>query len=304
MADTSYLFGSSTPSSLSSTLSDTSSSLPAWLQEYTRGLAGASTAVAGNTYQPYQAPTSPSTYGVDAGRVAGFTDMQNQAFSTAQNTAGSWQPFAGYAGQTLPQAQSSYMNPYVNNVVDRIGQLGQRNLTESLLPQVNSTFTGAGQFGSTRNADFTNRAVRDANESIMGQQSQALNQGYMQAQNAALADLQRQANLGAQVSALGYKDASMLGAFGQQQQQFDQQNLDTAYNDWQQQNNWQKDQLSWLSNIIRGQTMPSTTYNTSAASNAANMMSPLQAIMQGGAAGTALMSPVYSQNPNQQQTTK
>lgn len=292
MADTSYLFGSSVPSSLTDTVSDTSSQLPAWLQEYTRGLAGQATAVAGADYQPYQAPTGATTYGQDTQRIAGLDPLQQQANQNIVGNQGNYQPYLDYASQTLPQAVGSYMNPYTTNVVDRIAQLGQRNLSENLLPQVNSTFTGAGQFGSTRNADFTNRALRDANESILGQQASALQTGFQNASTNALNDLSRQSALGQMTQQLGAQDASLLSTVGQQNQALTQQNLDVANQDWMNQNNFQKQNLDWLSQIIRGLPAQSSTYTaTTQTPTMANQMSPLAAATQGFLGAKTLATP-------------
>lgn len=84
---------------------------------------------------------------------------------------------------TDPGLASSYVSPYTSGVVNRIAELGNRNLMENILPGINSTFTGAGQFGSTRNAEFTNRALRDAQDAILGAQANALEQGYTTAGN-------------------------------------------------------------------------------------------------------------------------
>jgi len=292
MADTSYLFGSSVPSSLTSSVSDTSSQLPAWLQEYTRGLAGQATAVAGADYQPYQAPTGATTYGQDTQRIAGLDPLQQQANQNIVGNQGNYQPYLDYASQTLPQAVGSYMNPYTTNVVDRIAQLGQRNLSENLLPQVNSTFTGAGQFGSTRNADFTNRALRDANESILGQQASALQTGFQNASTNALNDLSRQSALGQMTQQLGAQDASLLSTVGQQNQALTQQNLDVANQDWMNQSNFQKQNLDWLSQIIRGLPAQSSTYTaTTQTPTMANQMSPLAAATQGFLGAKTLATP-------------
>ena len=294
MADTSYLFGGNPPASTTTTLSDTSSSLPAWLQEYTRSLAGQATGVAGAEYQPYTAPTDTQNYGVGS-RIAGFSPLQQQAYSNIQQNVGNYQPYLDYASQTLPQAVGDYMSPYTDAVVNRIGELGQRNLTESLLPQVNQTFTGAGQFGGTRNAEFTNRAVRDANESILGQQAQALQAGYGQAQQAALADLTRQGQLGQLTQQLGAQDASLLESAGMQQTQQNQRAMDLAYNDFLQQRDYQKNQLSFLSDILRGMQVPSSTLTTqSSAPSYTAQMSPLAAATQGFLGARSIMSPTTS----------
>ena len=279
--------------SLTSALSDSNVQLPAWLQEYTRGLAGQAAEVAGGEYQPYQAPTGAATYGEDTGQVAGLNALQNQAITDTQANQGNWQQYTNAASSMVPQVVGQYMNPYTDSVVNRIAQLGQRNLTENLMPQVNSTFTGAGQFGSTRNAGFMNNALRDANESILGQQSSALQTGFQNAQNMALADLQRQAQLGGQVQQYAANDVGALSTAGGQQQALTQQNLTAANNDWQSQNNWQRGNLDWLSQIIRGlPAQQSTTQSVTQVPTAGTQISPLAAAAQGFAGSRALASPI------------
>ena len=291
MADTSYLFGGTPPASTTNSVSDMGTTLPAWLQEYTRGLAGQATATAGAAYQPYTSPTNAATYGTDAGRIAGFSPLQQQAQAGVVANQGNYQPNLAIANQTVPQAVGQYMSPYTDSVVNRIATLGQRNLSENLLPQVNSTFTGAGQFGSTRNADFTNRALRDTNESILGQQSQALQTGYQNASNTALQDLTRQAQLGQMTQQLGYQDVSMLDTIGQQQQQLEQQNMNLANTDFTNQTNYPKTQLSFLSDIIRGQPVAQSSFqaNTNPAATA-QQLSPLAAAAQGFLGARSLVS--------------
>lgn len=291
MADTSYLFGGTAPASTTGTVADMGTTLPAWLQEYTRGLAGQAAAVAGQAYTPYTAPTNATTYGTDAGRIAGFSDMQKQAQTGVIANQGNYQPALDIASQTVPQAIGTYMSPYTDSVVNRIAQLGQRNLSENLLPQVNSTFTGAGQFGSTRSADFTNRALRDTNESILGQQANALQTGYQQAGSLALQDLTRQAQLGQMTQQLGYQDVSMLDTIGQQQQQLAQQNMNLANTDFTNQVNYPKTQLSFASDIIRGQPTSQTSYmsNTNPVAQS-QQLSPLAAAAQGFLGARSLVS--------------
>jgi hypothetical protein len=236
---------------------------------------------------------------------------------------------------------SAYMSPYTQQVTNRIADLGARNLSENLLPAVNKTFIGSGQFGSSRNSDFTNRAVRDTQEAVLGQQSQALESGYKtaadiygqdasralqgglglgqltdanaqrqiqagtqlgnmtnadanrltqigqsagqlmagdldrQMQMASLAgglannDASRQLQAGNALSALGtarqnynLTDANALAGIGAQQQQLGQNSLDTAYGDFQTQQGWDKNNLSWLSSILSGTAQPKTTTTT------------------------------------------
>lgn len=162
--------------------------------------------------------------------------------SGALSQAGGY--LAGSANYDPAQMQR-HLSPYLGGVNDEIARRGNQNLNENVLPAVNSTFTGAGQFGSTRNADFSNRALRENQREILGAQSTALNQGYNQAgqdylgwarqgqnagqgfgalaQNAgglgnlALDKVRTGANIGTSIGNLGGQQASygnILGNFG------------------------------------------------------------------------------------------
>jgi|GEM_PF-1550021 len=105
-------------------------------------------------------------------------------------------PYLSQGAQTTPGVISNYMNPYTSNVVNQIATLGNRNLTENLLPNISDQFIKAGQFGGSREGTFANRALRDTQEAISNAQGTALNTGYGQAQTAANADLSRIAGIG------------------------------------------------------------------------------------------------------------
>lgn len=139
-----------------------------------------------------------------AGYVAGSTDALGLQMA---------QPYLAQAGQTAAQTVGQYMNPYQEQVVNRIGQLGTRALQEQVLPGIENEMIRAGQFGGTRQAEITGRAIRDAIEGISAQQSAALQQGYGQAQQTAQADLARQAQLASTAGGLGgAQQQALLGA--------------------------------------------------------------------------------------------
>ena len=125
------------------------------------------------------------------------------------------QPYLQQAGQSAAGGISDYMNPYTQNVTDQIARLGARNLSENLLPSVSDSFIKAGQFGGTRMGEFGSRALRDTQESILGQQSQALQQGYGQALGAAQTDAARQAQLASTAGGLGSAQQQALLSAGQ-----------------------------------------------------------------------------------------
>jgi hypothetical protein len=83
------------------------------------------------------------------------------------------------------------MSPYTSAVTDNIARLGARNFNQNIMPGVNSSMIGSGQFGSTRNADVLGQAAVQASNDITGQQSQALQSGYSTALGAFNSDANR-----------------------------------------------------------------------------------------------------------------
>ena len=167
--------------------------LPDWYKQYTQNLAGQAMGLAQNlNSQP-----------LPAASVAGFNADQLDAFGNVRENQDIWQPQLNYAGNTnaqiVPTANTfvnaaqdaasgsagnwtneyqKYMSPYTTAVVDNIARLGKRNWEESIMPSVNSSMIGSGQFGSTRNADIQTQAGMKANDDILGQQTGALEAGW------------------------------------------------------------------------------------------------------------------------------
>lgn len=149
-----------------------------------------------------QAAAGVGTAGQSAFNAAATGTTGSAAASPYLNSAaGSW---------TDSGTADAWMSPYMDSVTNRIAELGNRNLMENILPGVNDTFTGGGaaQFGRERHADITGRAIRDTQESILGQQSAALNQGYQQAQTAFGNEQNRLAGIGATSGQLAQGDRS------------------------------------------------------------------------------------------------
>jgi hypothetical protein len=148
-------------------------------------------------------------YNLNAGR-----DVTGSALG--YNAVGAASPYMDAASQSSASNVGSYMNPYNSAVTDQIAKLGARNLTENLLPGVSDQFIRAGSFGGSRMGEFGNRAVRDTQESILGQQAQALQQGYGQALTASQTDLGRQAQLGSTMGNLTQAQQNAMAGIGQQ----------------------------------------------------------------------------------------
>ena len=242
----------------------TTSDVPKWLQDYTVDLFSQQRAVAGTPYQPYALP-----------RIAQTTAPTTASQNLIQSSVGAYQPAVGsaisgtqgLAGQSSVNNISAYMNPYTQNVTDQIARLGARNLSENLLPAVSDQFIRAGQFGSSGMGTFGERALRDTQESILSNQTSALNTGYTQALGASQADLTRQAAAQQQVADLAKMqqglttaDAAALESVGTAQQQRQQRGLDVAYQDYQNQIQYPQTQINNMSTTLRG--LPPTAVPT------------------------------------------
>lgn len=107
-----------------------------------------------------------------------------------------------------------YMSPYTQQVTDRIAQLGQRNLQENLLPSISDQFVRSGQYGSPQQRNVISRALRDTQESVLGQQAQALESGYQTAGNLYESDSARQAQLAGTAGGLGTSQQQILQGAG------------------------------------------------------------------------------------------
>jgi hypothetical protein len=315
-----FLFEGQVPENVT-TGTKTVNDLPDWYQSYTKGLIGKANAIAAEGYQPY----------VGGARISSFTPNQRRAFEMTENAVGAYKPdlnqaraFTQSAGtesslaqaspyfeqsaMRVPQGISSYMNPYTNQVVDRIGALSQRQLKENILPTIQNQFIAGGTFGGSRSGEAVGRAVRDLGESTMAQQSQALQQGYgqaaqlMQADQARLAqlgqisgaltqaDLTRRLQAGEQLGrvgaleqSLGLSGAAALESVGTTQQQQAQKNLDLAYQDFLQQRDYDREQIGFLNNVIRGIQLPTRQYQERYGPAEVYQPSPLSQIAQGAA---------------------
>jgi len=194
------------------------------------------------------------------------------AQSLAERALTAANPYLTAAGQTSASQVGQYMSPYQQGVLDVIAKQGARNLSENLLPQVSDSFIKAGQFGSNRMGEFGSRALRDTQEAILNQQSQAAQQGYGQSLSAAQADLARQGQLAGTVGSISGADLSRVlqggaqyGNLGQTLGQLTGQQASTLANIGQTSGQLTSQQMQNLANIgqtsgqITGQQMQALT---------------------------------------------
>ena len=294
-----FLFGGKAPESVTK-YGKSATDTPAWYSDYTQGLIAKANAIASSPYQ---------TYGQQ--RIADFSPYQQYAFNQTPEVAMSYQPtldsamgltkqasqgsalgaaspYLDAASGRLPDVIGSYMNPYTSSVVDRIGELSKRQLSENVIPTIQSQFIGGGSFGGSRSGEALGKSMRDLQESTMAQQSQALERGYSQAGQQAQADQARMAQLGqlsgtlsnadftrqlqageqlgrqgALQQSLGLAGLGAIEGVGQQMQNQQQRSLDLAYNDFLAQRDYDRDQIAFLNNAVRGLQIPTRQYTES-----------------------------------------
>jgi hypothetical protein len=295
---TDFLFNGKAPPTVG-TSSTTTTNVPSWLSDYTQGLLARANTVASEPYQTYGGP-----------RVAGFDPMQEQAQNMAGSNVGNWkapmdsatgaygrvtggpgalataQPFLGAGTGSYTDQVSKYMDPYVQNVIDRSTELANRNFTDKIMPSINQNFVRAGAYGSAAQQRATGQAMRDVTGEVQSQARAALSDAYKSGADIYGTEAQRQLQAGTtagnlygqdmsnQLQAgqglgalaqytqqLGAGDTAALAAAGADRQALAQRNYDTAYGDFQAQRDYPKNQLSWQQGILSG--TPNMGQNTS-----------------------------------------
>lgn len=200
-------------------------------QDVLQGTLGRSTVGAAQPFIKQAMNTSALTpaYGAlgQAGQMA--VDSTNP---TGINMA---MPFLGQAAQSSAAGVGEFMNPFIDNVVNRYGELGARTLQEQLMPSITNKYITAGQLGGPTRPGTgatgapsgmmtdTARALRDVQEGVAKQQQQALAQGYSEALGASQAERARMGQLASTAGNLGFQQQGVLANAGQQMGQLGSQ---------------------------------------------------------------------------------
>ena len=211
----------------------------------------------------------------EGSQMAGMAGLGSIGLGTQAAGAG-----ANYAQMaTNPNAISSYMSPYMQNVVNY--QKGQALRDYAMaMPKLQAQAVGQGAFGGNRMAIQQAEAQRSLGSQLQGIEAQGAQNAFQNAQQAQ----QFGANLGLQglqtglqgygqalgaANALGNLGQSQYGQqmgiiqgqnqFGQQQQQMEQQKINQAISDYATAQQYPMMQLGFMSNMLRGLPMQATT---------------------------------------------
>jgi len=129
--------------------------------------------------------TAATTFG-----KAGATDISgasNPYLKAGTTTSGltAANPYLTSGTSSAADLVGGYMNPYVKDVVKNIQLANQQNIRQNLSPGLTAGAVGGGQFGSQRGANALALGISNANIGALGQQAQAMQQGYSEALKAA-----------------------------------------------------------------------------------------------------------------------
>lgn len=205
--------------------------LPDWAKPYAQDVLSKGKAVTDVGQNPYQA------YGGE--RVAGFSQLQQQAQTGAANLQAGPQGFQNQVG--------GYMNPYMNQILaPRLAEANRQYDISGM--QANTQATQAGAFGGGRQALMQAENERNRNMGLQSIYGQGLDTAFSTAQN------QYNQGFGQNLQAL-----NLQNQLGGQQQAQTQRGLDVGYQDFLTQKNYPYQQLSYMANLVRGTPMGMNT---------------------------------------------
>jgi hypothetical protein len=233
---------------------------------YGEGVLSAAATQVGKQYKSYA--DWAREHGLSGDQVAGFTDLQKQAFTGAgglnldpysQQAA---QGLASLSGQTFDQnAANQYMNPYMQSVVDIQKREAQRQ-SGIQGTQQQAQAVQAGAYGGSRDAIMRAERERNLGTQMNDIQAQGSQAAYTNAQN----QFNTQRQLGLQgYAALGSQGQNLYGQttgnlgiqnqMGTQQQQQGQNLLDVGQQNYANEMNYQPKNIAFMSDIVRGAPM-------------------------------------------------
>lgn len=267
------------PSQPTST-TQTTTTIPEYARPTVERMMGRAEALSNTPYQAYGGQ-----------RVAEFTPLQQKSFESAANLGpagqiGQGTQFAGVSGlqglgagqqyaqqATSPGSMQAYMSPYMNLALEpQMREAARRSAMEGQMQQAQAVQRGA--FGGSRQGLIEAERQRNLGQ----QQADIYGRGMQTAFEQARQAQQFGADLGLRGAGLGMQAAGALGQLGQQQfgqeqgamqaqsaagaqqQALNQQKLTQAYQDFLGQRGHEQQQLSFLSDILRGTPLSQVSY--------------------------------------------
>ena len=238
--------------------------LPEYMEKAASSLVATAGDVAKENFIPYTGP-----------RLAGFSDLEQQAMAQAQQGRGlgglrGAQAFTATTAAGMPAAAdiSTYMNPYMTNVADVAArELTRRSEMQQAANQAQAAQAGA--FGGSRADIVEAERQRNLQQGLGDIYTQAQARAFDTALKAAQQDRKTQlasglgmAQTAATADALEASDIQRQLGIGGLQRGMDQAVLDLGYQQFVQERDFPKQQLGFYSDILRGVPTGSMTTTT------------------------------------------
>lgn len=259
---------------------------PPWWLDYLGKIASNSATLAGRKYEPYRdrrvEPLAPeSLLAQDISRTIGShgPDIEH---ALAMLTHSANRPFSS--------VYKEYMNPYQQEVLNRLREEGLKTFNEGIMPGLENKFIRLGQHGSARHRQLAERGAASIQKEILGKQQEALAQHYNEAakihaqdQANQMAATRERSNVGILRQAGRAADIQGLQSVGLQNQEARQNVLNKAYQDFLEQNQFDIKKLQQHNAILQGLPVPS-------AYSEVQYTSPAPQVNNAGALGGAALN--------------
>lgn len=234
---------------------------PKWVQDASKANYGIAAQIASRPYAAYPFQ-----------RIAGFTGDQKDAMGMLRGMAPS--AWANGSGFKVPRmideigkggTVEAYMNPFVDNVLDRTQQRIRDTADYAKQWQAGMGSHSDGAFGDARHGVADSLIEKEAIQTMGDQAAQGYATAYDNAQTMRNADINRMyqtedMQLKQQQELLQYIDS--LYRSGSNQQALDQNSLDLGYQDFQRQWNYPIEQYNLLTAALTQSPYGSQTTNT------------------------------------------
>ena len=258
MAIFDFLFGSKNPPPVETTNISTTE-IPRYIAEPTADVIGEAMDVSREAWTPYS-----------GARLAGLTQAEQDAMAQAQamKGIGALRGTEAYTAATAAGAPalggiSSYMTDYQQRVADVAAQQ-MRDQSAIQQQEIAQKAAGSGGLDSTRFGILEAERQKNLTTGIGDLYTKAQASAYSTALKAAQQDRAQQlrsglgmGTLGAQAQTMEMSDIQQQLGIGGLERGQQQAGLDVAYTDFLSERDYPKEQLGFMSNIIRGAPFPS-----------------------------------------------
>lgn len=273
--------------------------IPAYLEEPTKAMVSRGQLLSEQAYIPYQGqrvagltPAQTAVYGELGGmQTPGEFGQAGATLTGAEQfgAAGALGAMGYQPGTFGAQQAQQYMSPYQQAVTD----IAKREATadaQKMMTQLGSQAAKAGAFGGSRFGveqallgsklatnltDIQTKGLQDAylnaqqqyeRDRAAGLSGAQLNlQGAQAGANIGLQAAQQRQGLGTALQTADLQRLAAQEAAGKAQQEQQQAELNTAYNQFLEQRDWEKNQLGFLSGLIRGTPFSTSQTGTTTA---------------------------------------